>query len=497
VSRSCVIVGAGLGGLATAIRLQSSGWRVTILEKNAEVGGRCSILRAGDYTFDMGPTLLLMRDVLDDLFRSAGRRLEDYLELVRVHPNYRVHFGDGSSIEFSSDYGRMREQLDSLEPGAGRAFDRYLADAGYKYHVSRERFVERNFLHWNHFATPTNLYYLFATNTLRKLSRHAARYFRDPRLIDAFTFQTMYLGLAPSHAPSVYSLLPYTELEEGIWFPRGGMYRLPQALERLARELGVEIRLNQSVQRIEIDGAEARGVVLESGEVVRSDAVVANADLPYVYESLLPARAQSHAHRWRMDHLNFGSSAFLLYLGLDREYPHLNHHDVFLSADTRENFDAIFRRFELPRNPSFYLCTPSRTDRTLAPAGGEALYVLVPVPRLSREIDWNKERAGFRDVILGRLEESGLPDIRRHIRYERVYTPQDFVTDYNVARGSAFGISHTFSQVGYMRPSNKAPGIANLFFVGASTQPGGGIPMVIIGSRLTAERMEQGVPHVA
>jgi phytoene desaturase len=191
-----------------------------------------------------------------------------------------------------------------------------------------------------------------------------------------------------------------------------------------------------------------------------------------------------------MPRLSYGSSAFLLYLGLDCRYPQLNHHDVYLSGDVGANFDAIFRRLELPEDPSFYTCAPSRTDPTLAPPGHDAIYVLVPVPHLSVKVDWRRERDGFRERVYDRLEAAGLRDLRRHLRFERVYTPLDFASDYNLARGSAFGISHNFLQVGYMRPANKAPRLEGLYFVGASTQPGGGVPMVIIGSRLTAERIE-------
>ncbi|GAC1444806.1 MAG: phytoene desaturase family protein [Chloroflexota bacterium] len=493
--RDCLIVGAGLGGLATAIRLRSEGWNVTVLEKNAHVGGRCSVLQRDGFTFDMGPTLLLMRDVLDDLFQTAGRNLDDYVDLIRVHPNYRVQFSDGSGVEFSSDLQKMTAELDALEPGAGDAFRRYIADAGYKYRISRERFVERNFLHWYNFATLTNLYYLFTTNTLRKLDRHASRYFHDPRLVAAVTFQTMYLGLAPHDAPAVYSLLPYTEIEEGIWFPRGGMYRIVEALMKLAGELGVCIETDAEVTGLITQNKRVTGVHMADGAYRSADVVVSNADLPYAYDSLVPDGLRGRFNKWRMPRLDFGSSAFLMYLGVDREYPQLHHHDVFLSADIVDNFDAIFRRFELPKDPSFYLCTASRTDRSLAPPGKEGIYMLVPVPRLTSGVDWNIERETFRDRMYDRLESVGLGDIRQHVIFEETYTPLDFSEDYNLMNGSAFGISHGFTQVGYMRPSNKASHLDNLYFVGASTQPGGGIPMVVLGSRLTAERIAQDTAH--
>ncbi|GAC1629489.1 MAG: phytoene desaturase [Chloroflexota bacterium] len=486
---SALVIGAGIGGLATAVRLRHAGWNVTVLEKNDTPGGRCNVWRQDGFTFDTGPTLLLMRDVLDTLFTTVGHNLDDYMDLIRLTPNYRVHFGNGAGVEFSSDYPRMEAELETIERGSAQAFRRYLADAGYKYRVSRERFVERNFNALHEFVTATNLYYLLSTNTLRKLDRHAQRYFRDPRLVAAFTFQTMYLGLAPRQAPAIYSLLPYTELEEGIWFPRGGMSKIVEGLQRLCENLGVTIETGADVAGLLVDGRLVRGVELRDGRQMKADVVVSNADLPYAYKYLVPPVNRGPWQKRRSDHLNFGSSAFLMFLGVDREYRDFNHHDVFLSSDVAGNFDAIFERGELPDDPSFYTCLPGHTDPSMAPAGHESLYVLVPVPHLSPSVNWDDRREEFKNQMYQRLEDVGFTDLRRHVVVERTFTPADFAADYNVLNGSAFGISHGFSQVGYMRPGNKANRLDNLYFVGASTVPGGGVPMVVLGSRLTTERI--------
>ncbi len=491
MSRRAIVIGGGLGGLASAIRMQHAGWDVTILEQNEQLGGRCNVIEDAGYTFDTGPTLLLMRDVLDDLFRSVGRSLCDFLRLVRMSPNYQVTFGDGTSLEVSTDYERMARQLESFEVGASTAFRRYIEDAGYKYRVSRDRFVERNFSHWYEFATAQNLYYMLKTNTLRKLDKHAARYFRDPRLIDAFTFQTMYLGLAPKQAPAVYSLLPYTELEEGIWYPCGGMYGIVRALEKLARELGVDIRLGARVTGLTLHRRRVGAVRLQDDSLVPADIVVSNADAPYTYASLVPRSRRGRFTDRTLRRLDYGSSAYLLYLGVDRTYPNLLHHNVFLSTDTHDNFESIFDRKELPRDPSLYVNIPTRTDPSLAPPGCDVVYVLVPVPRLGPGTDWSKQGAAFREIVFDRLEASGLHDLRKHTVVQHECTPEDFSSRFNLANGSAFGLSHSFRQVGYMRPGNKASQLDNLYLVGASTVPGGGIPMVIIGSRLVTERVQQ------
>lgn len=491
MSRNAVIVGGGLGGLATAARLQHDGWQVTVLEKNERVGGRCNVIRQDGFTFDMGPTLLLMPDVLRSLFASLGRELDDYLDLLRCHPNYRITFGDGSSVDITSDWDRMSPGLEAIEPGSTDALRRYLKDAGYKYRVSRERFVERNFRHLHEFATPTNLYYLLSTNTLTKLDKHVSDYFRDPRLALAFTFQTMYLGLAPRDAPSVYALLPYTEIEEGIWHPRGGMVKIAEALERVAIELGAVIETSANVSRIDAVGRRVRGVETEDGRFFPGDVVVTNADLPYAYANLVPSGRRGTFTDRKLRGLQYGSSAFLMYVGVDRSYPELVHHNAYLSADSEANFDAIFKGGVLPEDPSFYVGAAARTDPSMAPAGGDAIYVLVPAPALTGGVCWEREAEPFRERVLDKLEAVGLDDLRQHIVFERIFTPADFVRAYNTSHGNAFGISHGFWQVGYMRPANKARDLDNLYFVGASTVPGGGVPMVMLGSNLVAERVRE------
>jgi phytoene desaturase len=256
---SAVVVGGGLGGLATALRLRHLGYRVTVLEKNPRCGGRCDTWSDAGFSFDTGPTILLMRDVLDRLFSDCGRHLEDHLDLVRLQPNYRITFADGAQLTVTSDLQRLHEGLEAIERGAGDAHLRFLSDAAHKYRVSRERFVERNFLHMGQFLSPGNLPRLLDTGALRRLGGHVARYFKDPRLQIAFSFQSMYLGLAPRDAPAVYALLPYTEIAEGIWYPRGGMYRIVAALLEVLERDGVEVRTETEVTRIEHRGGRATG----------------------------------------------------------------------------------------------------------------------------------------------------------------------------------------------------------------------------------------------
>ncbi len=482
-----IVIGGGIGGLATSIRLAQAGHSVIVLEKNATLGGRCNCLELEGFRFDTGPTLLLMRDVLEELFASTGRTMDDYLDLTRLDLNYRIRFGDGSVLDVTADHGRMSESLELLQHGGSKGLERYLQDAKYKYYVSRARFVERNFCKLRDFVTLQNLWYLLTTNTLRSLEDHAGRYFSDHRLRAALTFQTMYLGLSPKAAPAVYSLLPYTELEEGIWFPRGGMYQIVRKLTELARDVGVEIHTQAQVDQIVVDDGRATGVRV-GREVVGADVIVSNADLCYTYEHLLPEGSAGGLLSRRLPHLNQGSSAYLLFIGAAHSYPGTAHHTVFLSSNIDENYRAVFDDHRLPHDPSMYICIANRTDTTLSPAGRDGLYVLVPVPHTTPHIDWRRDEPSFRRRVMKRLDSLGFQDIES-ATFVRSCTPDQLGNDYNLTGGSAFGLSHNFWQVGYMRPSNKSPRIPNMYFVGASTVPGGGVPMVIIGSRLTAQRI--------
>jgi phytoene desaturase len=484
------VIGAGVGGLAAAIRLRSMGFDVEVFEKNSVIGGRMGRLRGSGFTFDTGPTLLLMTDVYRELFEFAARDVDDYVELVPLSPNYRVHFGDGDSMVISRSLPELIPELERIEPGVTPRFYRFLEDSCLKYRIGRKDFVERDFERVGDFFGVRNLRLLLKTRAVNNYYRSISKFFRTEKLRQAFSFQTMYLGLSPFEAPAVYALLPYTELaEDGLWFPRGGMYGLVEGLGRLAAELGVKIHLRSMVEKIVVIKDRATGVRVDGGEV-GADVVLANADLPYVYRSLLPESALKDFRGRSVGRLKYTASAFMLYLGLGRDYDRLLHHNVYLSKTYRENFEAIFRHGRLPEDPSFYANVASRTDPDAAPEGMAALYVLVPVPRLGPGVDWQREGGLFKERVYGLLEEkAGMEDIGQSVVFEKVRTPEDWKREYNLEEGAAFGIGHGISQVGYFRPPLASRSIGGLYFVGASTRPGTGVPLVTIGARLVAERI--------
>ncbi|MBE4747191.1 phytoene desaturase [Corallococcus sp. ZKHCc1 1396] len=481
-----VVVGAGVGGLAAAARLARQGFDVQVFEKTRGPGGRCNQLQVDGFTWDIGPTIVLMPEVFEETFRALGRRIEDYLTLMRCDPNYRVHFRDGSDVTFTSELCTMGRELERVEPGSFQRYLSFLAQGRTQYRISLDHFVGRNFDGISDYFSPGVLAKIFKARAHRRMYADVSRFFQDDRLRAAMTFQTMYLGVSPFESPAVYGLLPFTELGVGIWFPKGGLYAIPLALERLAREEGVRLHYGAPVERILTEGGRTTGVRLVGGEVVPADAVLCNADLPYAYEKLLDPK---DAPFKRDKKLRFTSSGYMLYLGMKKKVPALLHHNVMFGRDYAGSFDDIFQRFRVPEDPSFYVNVPSHTDPSLAPEGKDALYVLVPVPHQHANLDWKTEGPKVRAKVFQRLGELGFPDLEADIEVERVFTPDDWAGTYNLARGSAFGLAQNFFQVGPFRPANVDPNVKNLFFVGASTQPGTGLPTVLISARLVTERL--------
>lgn len=492
---TALIIGAGLGGIATAARLARQGYQVTVLEQSAKPGGRCDQLVRDGHRFDLGPTLFLMPEVFAETYAALGARLDEQLDLRRIDPTYRVRFDDGLMLSLTSDLNSLQAQLEAIEPGAFGGLLRYLDEGRVNYHTSLQRFVGRNFYSLAQYFSPANLPLLFKLKALVKHYHNIGHYFDDPHLKAAFTFQNMYLGLSPYDAPATYSLLQYTELAGGVWFPLGGLYRVVENLASLAASHGVRFEYNTPVKQIEVDGQRATGVSLRDGSRRSADIVIANADLPYVYRELLPDRAEAN----RLEKLQYTCSAIMFYWAVDRVYPQLDTHNVFLSGDYRASFDRIFHDHTLPDQPSFYVHAPARVDPAAAPDGHDTLFVLVPAGHIADEAaqDWDALTAQARSAVINRLADLGVNDLDRHLKYEVTYTPREWLNIYHLAKGAAFGLSHNFRQVGYLRPHNRHARYRNLYFVGSSTHPGAGLPMALLSARLTTERIlkEIGVTH--
>ncbi len=493
-SQTVLVVGGGIGGLCTAARLAKQGYDVTLVEKEDKVGGRANRLEQDGYIFDMGPTLLMMTEVLYETFEYCGKNLNDYMELIQLEPNYQVIFGDSSSIRVSSNLPSLYTELSRFDPKAPEQFYRYFADVAEFYRIARKDFIDRNFDRMSDFVNITKGYKLFRKGGLGKLYSFVGRYFDDERLKQLFSFQSMYLGVSPYDAPAIYSTVSYMETGLGIWYPKGGMYSLSLALEKLCKDMGVAIKTRCKVDEITIRKQRAVGVN-SNGKSINADLVVVNADLVYAYQQLVPVQFRPKMPDSKLRSYTQASSALLFYFGVNHALPGLLHHNVLLSKEFKKNFDEIFFEKVLPNDPSFYLYIPTKTDPSLAPKSKHVLYILVPVPNLEASIDWSKAQETIKKKVFSRIQKEYGFDLTRFIESSASFTPDDFKTKFNLYNGSAFGLSHTFFQTGYFRPHNYSQDIKGLYFVGASTYPGGGIPMVTLSAKLVVERIQNETQH--
>lgn len=485
-TRTAIVVGAGIAGITAATHLARHGWRVTVVEKNARPGGRCDRFSRDGHHFDTGPTLLVMPLLYESEFAALGASLREMLDLQRVDPTYHLVFDDGARLALTSDTQSLGEQLEAIEPGSLQGFLRYLDEGCRHYHLGIEKFVYPDFRKPSDFFKLENLPLLYQLKPLVKHYANMAHYFHTPRLKAAFTFQDVYMGLSPFEAPATFSMMSYTELAHGVWYPQGGMYRVVDALMSLARQAGVEFLFDAPVERIDVDGNHTRGVVV-SGQPLNADAVLANADLPYVCQDLLPDDGRAA----KLSRLRYSCSVISFFWGVDKPYPALAPHTLFLADDYRENFDSIIRDLTLAANPSLYIHAPARLDPSMAPDGEDTLIAIVPVGHLSAngDQDWGALRDRARAHVIRRLRTLGIHDLEQHIKFEVNYTPLSWRKRYNLMKGSTHGLCHNLTQLGYFRPDYRHPHYRNLYFTGASTRPGTGMPTAMVSGRQAAHRM--------
>ncbi len=485
--KSVVVIGAGVGGITAAAHLARQGYEITVFDKNSHAGGRFDRLSRDGHHFDTGPTLMVMPLLYQAEFSALGQDINDLVDLVRVDPTYHLVFDDGSRMNLTSDMNHMHDQLEAIEPGSFVNFLQYYAEGGRHYRLGIKRLVNRDFRKATEFFNLNNLPLIYQVKPLVKHYAHMNRFFDSPRLKAAFTFQDVYMGLSPFSAMATFSLMPYSELAHGVWYPRGGMYSLVEALETLARNAGVEFAYDCEVSSITTSNGAATGVRLENGDHVTADAVIANADLPYVYEKLLPDEdlAQSMLKK------QFSCSVISFFWGLSKLYAQLPPHTLFLADDYRENFTSIERDLDMPENPSLYLHAPARLDTKMAPPGEDTIIAIVPVGHMREDDqnDWKEMIQRAKSKVMDRLSLIGITDLEENIKFEVCFTPLSWRKRYNLVKGATHGLSHSLMQLGYMRPSNRHPRYRNLYFTGASTHPGTGVPTALISGRFAAQRV--------
>ncbi|RME75450.1 MAG: phytoene desaturase [Planctomycetota bacterium] len=492
------IVGGGLGGLAAACTLAARGASVTLFDKNPWLGGKAALLEGQGYRFDMGPTILLMPSVLRRIFAEAGRRLEDALELVPLDPQWRCFFDDGSTLDLVPDTESMASAIEALAPGSG-------AGSGYRSFIEcseRLHDISDRFFFWRSVGGVRDTFNgpgtfrasvlkdLLAMRPWRTVAGLVRSFCPEPRTAQMLDHFTQYIGSAPDASPAVLCGIAHMQTSEGVWYPMGGTRAIPEALAKLAGELGVDIRTETGVSRILSDGKRAVGVETDAGEQVRLDAVVSNADAVRTHRELLGGRVGRRFQGRRA--YEPACSGVVLYLGLDRRYEHLEHHDFVFSRDPEEEFDAIYRRGEPAPDPTCYLCAPARTDQAVAPAGGEALYVLVHTPYLRRHHDWQKMLPGYRRTILEKLKRTaGLTDLEDRIVFERWLTPADIHERYRVLNGAIYGIASHGRWLGAFKPANRSPDLEGLYLAGGAAHPGPGMPMVLMSGWIAGDAASQ------
>lgn len=482
--RSVVIVGAGPGGLAAAMLLAHRGVRVRVVERKAQVGGRTSTFTApGGYRFDLGPTFFLYPRVLREIFQEVGHDLDREVELVKLDPQYRVVFGAGGDIMATPDVARMEREIAKLAPADAPNFERFLADNREKL----ERFrpcLESPFLGWRDLLSAHLLKLLPLVKPWRSLEREIGQYFEDPRVRLAFTFQSKYLGMSPFRCPSLFSILSFLEYEHGVFHPIGGCGAVTEAMAKVAESLGAELHLGEPVEELLFEGRRAVGVRTARGEH-RADAIVVGADFARAMERLVPDELRRRWSDRKIAKKRFSCSTYMLYLGIEGRYD-VPHHTIYVPEAYQDNLDDIERRGRISQDPSFYVQNAGVTDPTLAPEGHSTLYVLVPVPNRSFDVDWATEGPRLRAKVLRHLERIGIADVERRIRYERAFTPVDWDEDMQVHLGATFSLAHSLRQMLHLRPRNRFEDLDGVYLVGGGTHPGSGLPVIFESARITS-----------
>ncbi len=494
MSHHVVVVGAGPGGLAAAALLAKAGVRVTVLERLPHIGGRTSTFVHDGFRFDRGPTFFHYPQVLEKILASLGYNLWHELNLVRLDPMYRLVFGSGGEIRATSIFRKMQAAIAALNASDAAQFHRFLLDNRRKMDCFRP-FLESPFHTWRDIFRSNILRLLPTLKPWRSLDHELKRYFADPRVRLAFSFQSKYLGMSPQQCPSLFTILAFLEYEYGVYHPVGGCGTISNKLVRIAQHLGASIHVNEPVMEIRFEKRRAVAVQTTLAHY-KADAIVLNADFAHAMKRFVPDQLR---RRWRNDQLakkSMSCSAFMLYLGLRGIYDHLPHHTIYIAKDYAKNMHDIASSHTLSDDPSFYVQNACITDATLAPSEKSTLYVMVPVTHKSRRVNWESERLRYRELILNKLADLGATDIRSRIEYEQIFTPVEWEAYFDLYKGALFGLSHIWSQMLHLRPHNRFEELDGVYLVGGNTHPGSGLPVIFESARISSQLLleDLGVP---
>ncbi|MFC0233737.1 phytoene desaturase family protein [Vagococcus entomophilus] len=488
--KKVAVIGAGVAGLATAARLQSKGYHVTIFEKNETIGGRMGVIKKDGFQFDFGPTIVMMPEVYQDLFRYCGKNPDDYIPMKQLETIYDVYFSADDCVRVPSDLAQLQQMLEAIEPGTTAGFLEFLTEIYKRYEIARSYFLERSFRSPWEFFNPKMLYQALKLKTFDSADHVIKKYVSNEKVQKLLAFQTLYIGIAPKQGPSLYAIIPMIELIFGVHFIKGGMRSMATGMEKLCMDLGVNIQTNSPVEKIIIQEGQARGVQIADTEYA-FDHVVCCADFPYAMNQLIENKtAKGKYTPKKIESMDYSCSVYILYLGVKRDLKgKLPIHNIVFSDDFEKNVSDIFNG-DFPEDPSSYVYVPSVEEASLAPEGMESVYVLTPVPELKTgNIDWKSDTnlKAFREKVLNKIQKiKGLENIESDIVSETVVTPETISAQFNGLYGAAFGLKPTLMQSNYFRPQNVSSTCKNLYFAGASVHPGAGVPIVLTSAMITA-----------
>ncbi|ALO05224.1 phytoene desaturase family protein [Lactiplantibacillus paraplantarum] len=485
------VIGAGIGGLAAAVRLQKLGYDVTIYEQGAQPGGKMNQIISQGFTFDVGPTIVMMKDIYEEIFQFCGVDPHAYLPFEEVEPLMHLVFGDQSSLNLSRDLPTLIAEITRVAPDDVDGMLGFLADIYHRYAIAKPNFLERSFRSWRDFYNLPSLYAGLQLRTFNNAYQNISKFIKNENLRNSLAFQTLYIGISPYQGPSLYNIIPMIELFYGVHFLKGGMYTVVKSLVKLFKEQGGTLKLATPVKEIIIKDQVTIGIRL-AHQTILSDYVVCDADFPTAMTTLIPnEQARGKYTDKKINQMTYSCSCFVLYLGLNKKYPTEALHTIHFAKDFNQNVAALFEQGTLPADPSYYVYLPSKMDPKLAPVNCESLYILVPVPELSKFNDWSPTTIQhYRQLIIDKLKQTApFSDLEQHIVLEKQFTPVDFKEQFGAYNGATFGLRPTLKQSNYYRPHNKFDYADHLYFCGSSTHPGAGVPIVMQSAKLAVEEL--------
>ena len=485
MSKKIIVIGSGLAGMSCAAYLGKAGHRVTVIEKNSTYGGRLQTVSQQGYTFDSGPSWYWMPDIFDSFFEDFDKKTNDYYDLRRINPGYRVYFSEGEYFDLVENLDELKRNFSKIEKGGGRALQRYLDDAGEKYEVAVKKFMYKpslSPLEYIHFDLIKRLGRL---NLFRPISKHIRQYFSNQKIIQMLEFPSLLLGAKPSDTPALYSIMNYADIVLGTWYPSGGIRSVAKAIYQVAKSQGVDFSFNQPVKKISINGNKATEVVTNKS-LYHADIIVANADYNHVEQTMLPKSYQNYSKSY-WEKRTMSPSALVFYVALNKKLD-LSHHTLFFDSDFKKHAREIYDNPKWPDEPLFYTSCVSKTDPKVAPENGEALFILIPVaPNL---VDNEQTRKSYFQQVISRMELLINQDIKDHIVFSKSYAHRDFISDYNSFQGNAYGLANTLFQTAFLKPKIKNKKINNLYYTGQLTVPGPGMPPSLVSGKIVADQIK-------